>query len=294
MYRGVTSALVAGVCALGLWACSGDAPTTPAAPTPAVVSVSVTGIAPVVGANSQLSARATMSSGTTQDVTSQAMWQSSSPSIATVNNAGLVTATGSGESDVSATYQTVRGSMHLSLKPPAPITFTISGTVTDATSGGRLSNAVVNLSGRETIPTDAAGAYAFANVSGGPVTLTAAATGYQTASKPATVSSATQVDFALARATAAPAPAPVPSPSPSPSPPPAPTPAPGSNICTVASPFAATCGTATARCNDGTFSCSQNRSGTCSSHQGVSCWICPGPLCNGLTAGTDLPWSVKP
>lgn len=222
MYRGVTSALVAGVCALGLWACSGDAPTTPAAPTPTVVSVSVTGIAPVVGANSQLSARATMSSGTTQDVTSQAMWQSSSPSIATVNNAGLVTATGSGESDVSATYQTVRGSMHLSLQPPAPITFTISGTVTDATSGGRLSNAVVNLSGRETIPTDAAGAYAFANVSGGPVTLTAAATGYQTASKPATVSSATQVDFALARATAAPAPAPVPSPSPSPSPPPRP------------------------------------------------------------------------
>jgi hypothetical protein len=36
---------------------------------------------------------------------------------------------------------------------------------------------------------------------------------------------------------------------------------------------------ATARCNDGWWSSSQNRSGTCSSHGGVSCWVCPGPLC---------------
>jgi hypothetical protein len=35
----------------------------------------------------------------------------------------------------------------------------------------------------------------------------------------------------------------------------------------------------TARCNDGTYSCSQTRSGTCSTHQGVSCFVCPGPLC---------------
>ena len=56
-------------------------------------------------------------------------------------------------------------------------------------------------------------------------------------------------------------------------------PPPGSNTCTVVSPIAAPCGTATAVCNDQTYSCSQNRSGTCSSHGGVSCWICPGPLC---------------
>jgi hypothetical protein len=48
----------------------------------------------------------------------------------------------------------------------------------------------------------------------------------------------------------------------------------------VSSPIAASCGTATAICNDKTYSCSQNRSGTCSSHSGVSCWICPGPLCS--------------
>ncbi len=47
----------------------------------------------------------------------------------------------------------------------------------------------------------------------------------------------------------------------------------------IPAPGSAPCGTPTARCNDGTFSCSQNRSGTCSSHGGVSCWICPGRLC---------------
>jgi hypothetical protein len=35
-----------------------------------------------------------------------------------------------------------------------------------------------------------------------------------------------------------------------------------------------------AMCNDGTSSESNNRSGTCSSHHGVKCWVCPGPLCN--------------
>lgn len=36
---------------------------------------------------------------------------------------------------------------------------------------------------------------------------------------------------------------------------------------------------ATARCNDKLWSCSKNRSGTCSGHGGVACWVCPGPLC---------------
>lgn len=44
-------------------------------------------------------------------------------------------------------------------------------------------------------------------------------------------------------------------------------------------PTSVSCGAPSARCNDGTYSCSRNRSGTCSSHGGVSCWVCPGPLC---------------
>jgi hypothetical protein len=60
-----------------------------------------------------------------------------------------------------------------------------------------------------------------------------------------------------------------------------PTPPPTSPSC---GPRSAPCGTATAVCRDGTLSCSQNRSGTCSSHGGVSCWICPGRLCSGIEA----------
>jgi beta-lactamase superfamily II metal-dependent hydrolase len=37
---------------------------------------------------------------------------------------------------------------------------------------------------------------------------------------------------------------------------------------------------ATARCVDGTWSSSQNRSGTCSWHRGVWYWVCPGLLCD--------------
>ena len=96
-----------------------------------------------------------------------------------------------------------------------------------------------------------------------------------------------------------PTPTPVPTPIPTPTPPPAPTPSPiptptpapvpipvppaGSNICTIASPIAASCGTASAVCRDATYSCSGNRSGTCSTHGGVSCCLCPGALCSALT-----------
>ena len=44
---------------------------------------------------------------------------------------------------------------------------------------------------------------------------------------------------------------------------------------------------ATAVCKDSTFSSSQNRSGTCSSHGGVQCWICPGFLCNAVVAASE-------
>jgi hypothetical protein len=53
------------------------------------------------------------------------------------------------------------------------------------------------------------------------------------------------------------------------------------NTPTCAGPIAAGCGQATARCNNGQYSCSQTRSGTCSGNGGVGCWICPGPLCGG-------------
>lgn len=66
-----------------------------------------------------------------------------------------------------------------------------------------------------------------------------------------------------------------------PTPPPTPTPPsspPSGGTCSAAGLPTGT----TAVCNDNTYSQSQNRSGTCSSHGGVKCWVCPGPLCNGF------------
>lgn len=94
---------------------------------------------------------------------------------------------------------------------------------------------------------------------------------------------------------ATPTPAPSPSPTPQSTPTPAPTPTPTAPppTTTLVSrtcngdvvPANATCTVGngppppTAQCNDGRYSCSQNRSGTCSSNGGVKCFICPGVLC---------------
>src|SRR5213082_903736 len=70
-------------------------------------SVSVSGTTPAIGASSQFTATANFSNGTTQNVTSQTSWQSTSASVATVSSSGTVTATGSGETDIRATYQSL-------------------------------------------------------------------------------------------------------------------------------------------------------------------------------------------
>ncbi len=110
-------------------ACGAGSPTQPTAPTPTpsqtVSSVSVTGSTPAVGAISQFSATATLSDGTTQNVTGQAGWQSSNQSVATVSSGGVVSAIAPGETDITATFQSVSGKTHLtvpiSLSPAATL-----------------------------------------------------------------------------------------------------------------------------------------------------------------------------
>jgi hypothetical protein len=46
---------------------------------------------------------------------------------------------------------------------------------------------------------------------------------------------------------------------------------------------------ATALCNDGTYSYSQTRSGTCSHHGGVAVWLTPSATTTGVTATTSAP-----
>lgn len=77
--------------------------------------------------------------------------------------------------------------------------------------------------------------------------------------------------------TATPTPASTPRPSPTATPTPAPNPS-GFPAC-VGAPGSASCGRVTGRCNNGQYTCSQNRQGTCSSNGGLACVVCPGPLC---------------
>lgn len=88
--------------------CGGETSiTSPTSPLSSAVSVSITGT-PVLTAESetsQLTATATFSDGTTHDVTSSATWVSSNSEVATVSDAGLVTAVDAGTTTIKAIYQ---------------------------------------------------------------------------------------------------------------------------------------------------------------------------------------------
>jgi hypothetical protein len=70
-----------------------------------VTSLAITGTFQVAeGETSQLKATATLSNGSDQDVSSQATWQSSDTSVATISGTGLLTALKAGTTDITATY----------------------------------------------------------------------------------------------------------------------------------------------------------------------------------------------
>jgi hypothetical protein len=67
------------------------------------------------GGTSQLTATASKSDGTTQDVTSQATWNSSDPTVATVSATGMLSSLKEGTANISAAFgaQTGRGTAHV-------------------------------------------------------------------------------------------------------------------------------------------------------------------------------------
>jgi Big-like domain-containing protein len=101
-------AVVVGVVSLTA-ACAPTSPTT-------VSSVAVSGSAPAIGGTSQLIAMATLADGTTQNVSTQATWQSSNTAIATVSSTGIVTGVSSGTAVIQATYLTITGSDQLAVQ----------------------------------------------------------------------------------------------------------------------------------------------------------------------------------
>lgn len=268
-----STALVIAACGGGSSRPGASTPTSPSTPTaPTLTSVTVT-CPSATTTQIQCAASARFSDATTQVVTSTATWRSSDASIATVSAAGLVSIVGNGSVDITATYQTQTGSVRITVSRP---TFTVTGTVTDGTSRGVLPNIAVELSdlggATRNTSTSGTGTYSFGSVSAGAYTLTASNTGYQATSQSLTVGADSRVDLILQRSTT----------------PPGGGGGGGTSTLTcngAAVPATVSCPNnqgiqaPTAQCNDLTYSCSQNRSGTCSTHQGVRCYVCPGPLC---------------
>jgi hypothetical protein len=96
-------------------------------------------------------------------------------------------------------------------EPAPPATGSVSGTVTDAGSGAGISGATVAIDGTGLSTTTAGnGSYLIDNVAAGSHNVTASATGYVAATKPASITAGevTTVDFALTPATGEPDPPP--------------------------------------------------------------------------------------
>jgi hypothetical protein len=161
--------------------------------------------------------------------------------------------------------------------PPTPpaTTYTLSCLVQDDATNAGLSDAQVQVldganTGKSTV-SSSNGQCSLGGLTAGSFTVRVTRSGYQTLDKSVTLPSDTRIEFKLKTTS---------------NPTPTPTPPGGSMTCSGSVPSSVSCGTPTAQCKDGTWSCSQNRSGTCSSHGGVSCWVCPGTLCEGIREHT--------
>jgi hypothetical protein len=73
-----------------------------------------------VGQQAQYTAIANMSDGSSPNVTSQAQWTSTNPSVATVGGNGVVTAVAQGTTTITATYQGQTGFVPLTVNAAAP------------------------------------------------------------------------------------------------------------------------------------------------------------------------------
>lgn len=94
-------------------------PSRPSAATVLEIRVGVSGNGATTiesGRTAQLFAQATMSDGTSSDVTKAASWQTSNASVATVSAEGLVSGVGQGEVSITATWGK-SGTLALQVKP---------------------------------------------------------------------------------------------------------------------------------------------------------------------------------
>ena len=88
----------------------------------------------VPGAGQQFTAIASYASGLTNDVTSSALWSSSSPGVATINSSGLAMGETNGQTAITASLGSIAGSTTLAVAAtPIPTDFRVD--ISDGTTG---------------------------------------------------------------------------------------------------------------------------------------------------------------
>jgi hypothetical protein len=119
------------------------APTPPATPpvvTPSVTAISIQGKTQLtaVGETTALTATASLSDGTTKNVTTAVQWSSSFPATVSITPGGLATALRLGASSVGALYNLAGGSKFasVSVQVTPPGTFAVTGRVREPGSSG--------------------------------------------------------------------------------------------------------------------------------------------------------------
>ncbi len=118
---GLTQAVTQGVATITASSGSVSGSTTITVATPSVVSIAVIPDNPSVslGANQQFTAILSYSDGSTKDTTNLVNWSSSATAVATVSSSGLASALAAGSTTITATAESVTGSITLSvLQPP--------------------------------------------------------------------------------------------------------------------------------------------------------------------------------
>jgi hypothetical protein len=158
--------------------------------------------------NYQATAVAAFSDGSSREVTIDAQWTSSNPSVATVSSGGRVTPVAVGSTEIRATYQGVSGGASLTVAQPPVLVpnYSVSGTIRDGLDRAAVFGVVVTVlpEGQTSPPaavTSSSGTYEITGswVGNPPfnATITARRDGYGTETVQRVVSTEATVDFTL-------------------------------------------------------------------------------------------------
>jgi trimeric autotransporter adhesin len=90
------------------------------------IAISPSTLSIAAGTNQQLTATATFSDGSTQNVTSTLNWVSSAPTVANVSSSGLVSALASGDATITGTSGTISATLTLSVTPAQVVSISLT------------------------------------------------------------------------------------------------------------------------------------------------------------------------